>query len=63
MSAGGTFAQLLRAGQWRGYAVKFYPDPGEAGRRAMTDILIEGSEAEPSLLSSSSRPPPWPPNR
>ena len=48
MSSGGTYAQLLRVCQWRGNAVRFYLDLGEDERRAMTDILIEGSEDEPS---------------
>ena len=48
VAAGGTFAQLLRAGQWRGNAVRLYLDLGEDERRAMTDILIEGSDDDQS---------------
>ena len=48
MSAGGTFAQLLRAGKRHGNAVRSYLDLGEDERRATTDILIEDSDGEPS---------------
>ena len=48
VAAGGTFAQLLRAGQWHGNAVRLYLDLGEDERRAMTDILIEGSDDDQS---------------
>ena len=48
ISAGGAYARLLRPGQWRGNAVKFYLDLGEDERRAMTDIFFEGSGDEPS---------------
>ena len=48
MSAGGRFAQLLRAGQWRGNAVGFYLHLSEDARRAIADILIEDSDNEPS---------------
>ena len=40
MFAGGTFAQLPGACQWRGNAVRFYLDLDEGERRAMADILI-----------------------
>ena len=53
MSAGGTFVQLLRAGKWRRYAVRSCLDPGEDGLRAMTHILIEDSDDQPSWLSLS----------
>ena len=53
MSAGGTYAELLLAGQWRGDAARFYLGRGENERRAMTDIPIEGSDDEPSKLSVS----------
>ena len=56
MSAGGTFAQLLRAGQWRGNAVRAHLDLGEAARRVMVDILIEDPDDEPSELSLSPQP-------
>ena len=46
-SAGATLAQLLRAGQWRWNAVRFYFDLSAGGRRATAEILIEGSEDEP----------------
>ena len=46
MSPGGAYAQLLRAGQWRGNAVLFYLDPSEGGRRGMADILFEDSDGE-----------------
>ena len=49
MSAGGTAAQLLRAGWWRGGAVRLVLDLTEGERRAMGDILIEVSEDEPFL--------------
>ena len=48
MSAGGTYAELLRAGQWRGNAARFYLGLGENELRALTDIPIEGSDDEPS---------------
>ena len=48
VSAGGTFDQLFRAGQWRGNAVRAKLDRDEDERRAMTDILIGGSDVEPS---------------
>ena len=60
ISARGTYAQLLRARQWRGDAVRFYLDLGEDERRAMAGILIEGSEDEPSQLSVLCLPPPPP---
>ena len=47
MSAEGTYAQLLRTGQWRGNVARFYLDLGKDGRRVTTDILIEGSDDEP----------------
>ena len=50
MFAGGTLAQLLRAGQWRGCGVRAYLDLDEEENRAMMDILIEGSGDEPKLL-------------
>ena len=52
MSAGGTFAQLLRAGQRGGEAVRFYLDISEGGRRAMADILFEASGDEPLFPSN-----------
>ena len=48
MPGGGSDAQLLRAGQWRGHAVRLYFDIGEDERRALTDILVEDSEDKPS---------------
>ena len=47
MSAGGTLARLLRAGQWRGCAVRAHLDLDEEENGAMMDILIEGSDDEP----------------
>ena len=47
MSAGRTFPQLLRAGQWRGDAAHFFLDLDEGERRATAAILMEGSEEEP----------------
>ena len=47
MSGGGAFAQLLRGGQWRGRAARFYLDLNGSERRAMADILNEGSGDEP----------------
>ena len=60
--AGGTSAQPLRAGQWRGNAVRVYPDLGEDERRAVADIVIEDSDAEPSSLFLALLPP-CPPGR
>ena len=48
VSARRTFAQLLRAGQRRGDAVRFYPDLEGDGRQAVADIPIEDSEREPT---------------
>ena len=46
MTAAGTFAQLLRASKRRGGAVQDLDlDVGEG--RAVTEIVIEGSENEP----------------
>ena len=50
MPASGTFAQLLRAGQWRGNAMRVLRGPSEGEGRAMADILIGGSEDEPLEL-------------
>ena len=47
MSAGGIFVQLLRAGELRGNAVRFYRDLSEGGRRSVADILIEDLDDEP----------------
>ena len=48
MSEGGaTSAQLLRACQWHGRAVRFYLDLNEGERRVTTEILIRGSDDEP----------------
>ena len=53
VSAGGSFAQFLRAGQWRGNPVRAYLGLGGDERRALTDILIEGSDDEPPKLPLS----------
>ena len=49
MSEGWAFARLLRAGRWRGDAVRVYLDPDEGGRRAVADILHGGSDDEPFM--------------
>ena len=48
MSAGGTFAQLLRAGHLSGKAARFFLDLSEVERRDMGGILIEGLGGGPA---------------
>ena len=46
MSAGGTFAQLLRAGHSHRAAVRLYFDLEEGEWQSLTDMLIGGSDDE-----------------
>ena len=46
MSAGRTFAQLLRAGHWHRAAVRLHFDLEEGEWQSLTDILIGGSDDE-----------------
>ena len=46
MTAGGTFAQLLRAGQWRRNAARFSPNVSEGERRPAADISTDGPADE-----------------
>ena len=41
LEAGGSFAQLLRSGQWHLSAIQLYQDFGCEGAQAMASILIE----------------------
>ena len=50
LSAGGTLAQRLRAGQSRGRDVRLYPYLDEGERRAMTGISMEGSDDGPFYI-------------
>ena len=47
LSVGGTFAQLLEAGQWHSSAYQLYIDLGREGPQAVADIRIEASDVEP----------------
>ena len=47
MPAGGTFAQLLRAGQWSRNNVRPFLDFSDGKRRATADSLTEDSDDEP----------------
>ena len=44
MEAGGSFAQLVLAGQWRPSAYRLYLDLGVEDTRAMAPVRIEASE-------------------
>ena len=44
LAAGGTFAQLLRAGQWHSSAYRLYLDMGGEEAKAMASVLIEDSD-------------------
>ena len=44
LDAGGTFAQLLKAGQWHSSAYRLYLDLGGEEAKAMASVLIEDSE-------------------
>ena len=44
LAAGGTSAQLLKAGQWHSSAYRLYLDMGGGGAKAMASVLIEDSD-------------------
>ena len=44
LAAGGTSAQLLRAGQWHSSAYRLYLDMGGEEAKAMASVLIEDSD-------------------
>ena len=46
LEAGGSFAQLLRAGQWHSSAFRLYLDLGVEEKKAMAAVLIEASDDE-----------------
>ena len=46
LKAGGSFAQLLRAGQWHSSAYKLYLDLGREESQAVAEVLIEASDGE-----------------
>ena len=46
LEAGGSFAQLLRAGQWHSSACRLYLDLGVEEKKAMAAVLIEASDDE-----------------
>ena len=44
LEAGGSFAQLLRAGQWHSSAYKVYLDMGREETSAVTSLLADASD-------------------
>ena len=46
LEAGGSFAQLLRPGQWHSSAYQLYRDLGHEEATAMASVLAEGSDDE-----------------
>ena len=44
LAAGGTFSQLMKAGQWHSSAFKLYLDLGGEETKGMSSVLIEDSE-------------------
>ena len=46
LEAGGSFAQLLRSGQWHSSAYQLYLDLGHEEATAMASVLVEGSDDE-----------------
>ena len=44
LDAGGSFAQLLRSGQWHSSAYQLYLDLGHEEATAMASVLVEGSD-------------------
>ena len=46
LEAGGSFAQLLKAGQWHSSAYRLYLDLGMEENRAMAEVMIEQSDDE-----------------
>ena len=46
LEAGGSFAQLLKAGQWHSSAFRLYLDLGVEEKKAMAEVLIEHSDEE-----------------
>ena len=44
--AGGSFSQLLRAGQWHSSAYKLYLDMGRDGATAVSAFLADASDDE-----------------
>ena len=43
LGAGGSFAQLLKAGHWHSSAYRLYLDLGVGGAKAMASVLMEAS--------------------